>query len=82
MLSSLQSSKEIAIDIEHNSYRSYAGFICLMQISTREGGDWVVDCLVPAVRDVMEGLGVVFSDPGIVKVSDDVLWEEGKADFG
>lgn len=39
-----------------------------MQISTRDGGDWVIDCLVPGVREMMPELGVVFSNPEIVKV--------------
>jgi len=27
-----QKVKEIAIDLEHHSYRSYQGFTCLMQV--------------------------------------------------
>ncbi|KIK81701.1 hypothetical protein PAXRUDRAFT_35796 [Paxillus rubicundulus Ve08.2h10] len=41
---------ELAIDLEHHSYRSYRGFLALMQISTREA-DFVVDLLVPDVRE-------------------------------
>jgi len=65
MLSKLKKAIEIAVDLEHHSYRSYAGFLCLMQISSREQ-DWVVDLL--AVRDEVETLNEVFTDPTIVKV--------------
>jgi exosome complex exonuclease RRP6 len=68
MLASLLKAKEIAVDLEHNSYRTYAGFVCLMQISTRDGGDWIIDCLVPSIREMMIELGEVFSNPEIVKV--------------
>lgn len=65
MLSKLKQATEIAVDLEHHSYRSYAGFLCLMQISNRER-DWVVDLL--AIRDEVEALNEVFTDPTIVKV--------------
>ncbi|KAF8184172.1 hypothetical protein BJ912DRAFT_975089 [Pholiota molesta] len=75
MLAKLKRAKEIAVDLEHHSYRSYAGFLCLMQISDRDE-DWVVDLL--AVRDEMEALNEVFTDPDIVKVfhgaESDVVW--------
>ena len=29
------SGSEIAVDVEHHDYRSYRGFVCLIQISTR-----------------------------------------------
>jgi exosome complex exonuclease RRP6 len=37
LLTHLQSPevKELAVDLEHHSYRTYRGFLCLMQISTR-----------------------------------------------
>ena len=65
MLSKLRKATEIAVDLEHHSYRSYSGFLCLMQISDREE-DWIIDLL--AVRDEVESLNEVFTDPGIVKV--------------
>jgi exosome complex exonuclease RRP6 len=75
MLGKLKKAKEIAVDLEHHSYRSYAGFLCLMQISDRDE-DWVVDLL--AVRDEMEALNEVFTDPDIVKVfhgaESDIVW--------
>ena len=65
MLSKLRRATEIAVDLEHHSYRSYSGFLCLMQISDREE-DWIIDLL--AVRDVVESLNEVFTNPAIVKV--------------
>ncbi|CCM05603.1 uncharacterized protein FIBRA_07831 [Fibroporia radiculosa] len=75
MLDKLRSAREIAVDLEHHSYRTYSGFVCLMQISTRDE-DWVVDAL--AVRDEMEALNEVLTDPAIVKVlhgaESDIIW--------
>ena len=36
MRKALAAASEIAIDLEQHSYRTYRGFVCLMQISTRE----------------------------------------------
>jgi exosome complex exonuclease RRP6 len=71
MVSKLKHAKEIAVDLEHHDYRSYRGMVCLMQVSTREE-DWIVDCLVPELREAIggeDGLGDVLSDPKIIKVS-------------
>lgn len=68
LLDKLRQSEEIAIDLEHHSYRSYYGFVCLMQISTRNE-DFVVDCLIPEVRGSLEALNEVFTDPAKVKAS-------------
>jgi exosome complex exonuclease RRP6 len=65
MLTKLKNAPEIAVDLEHHSYRSYAGFLCLMQISDKDQ-DWVIDLL--AVRDDVETLNEVFTDPAVVKV--------------
>ena len=65
MLAKLRQAKEIAVDLEHHSYRSYAGFVCLIQLSTRQE-DWIVDTLV--VREELAELNEVFTDPEIVKV--------------
>lgn len=65
MLAKLKNATEIAVDLEHHSYRSYSGFLCLLQISDRSE-DWVVDLL--AVREEAESLNEVFTDPNIVKV--------------
>lgn len=68
MLEKLRQSEEVAIDLEYHSYRSYYGFVCLMQISNREE-DWVVDCLMPEVRASLEDLNEIFTNPNIIKVS-------------
>ena len=65
MLEKLRGAAEIAVDLEHHSYRTFGGFVCLMQLSTRDE-DFVVDPL--AVRDEMEELNEVFTDPNIIKV--------------
>ena len=66
MLEKLRVCQEIAVDLEHHSYRSYYGFLCLMQISTREE-DFIVDTL--QLRDELEELNEVFTDPNITKVA-------------
>lgn len=65
MLKELYNYKEIAIDLEHHSYRSFMGITCLMQISTRDK-DYLVDTL--ALRDKLFILNEVFTKPTIVKV--------------
>jgi exosome complex exonuclease RRP6 len=75
MLNKLRTAKEIAVDLEYHSYRSYSGFLCLVQISTREE-DFVVDAI--ALRDELEVLNEVFTDSKIVKVlhgaDSDIVW--------
>lgn len=65
MLDELKRAKEIAVDLEHHSDRSFIGFVCLMQISTREK-DWIIDTL--KLRGELMVLNEVFADPRIVKV--------------
>jgi exosome complex exonuclease RRP6 len=64
LIDKLRESREIAIDLEYHSYRSYTGFVCLMQISTRDE-DWILDPF--ALRDELEDLNEVFTNPNIVK---------------
>ncbi|XP_046669774.1 exosome component 10 [Homalodisca vitripennis] len=75
MLKDLHSQKEIAVDLEHHSYRSFQGFTCLMQISTREK-DYIIDTL--ELRHKLYVLNEVFTNPKIVKVfhgaDSDVQW--------
>ncbi|KAG0704825.1 ribonuclease H-like domain-containing protein [Suillus ampliporus] len=78
MATTLKAAKEIAVDLEHHSYRTYRGFLCLMQISTRQE-DFIIDLLVPGVRDSISNvLGEIFADPEIVKVfhgaESDIVW--------
>lgn len=81
MCEELKMAKEVAIDLEHHSFRSFQGFTCLMQISTRST-DYIVDTL--ELRAELGILNEVFADPKIVKVLHgadmDVLWLQ--RDFG
>ena len=81
MKACLSSAYEIAIDVEFHSHRSYCGFICLLQISTREE-DFLVDAL--ELRSYLHVLNDVFTDSQIAKVmhcaDSDVLWLQ--RDFG
>ncbi|XP_041986609.1 exosome component 10 isoform X2 [Aricia agestis] len=77
----LDSVNEIAVDLEHHSYRSYQGFTCLIQISTC-GGDFIIDAL--AVREHIHKLNHSFTDPRKLKIFHgaemDMLWLQ--RDFG
>jgi len=66
MLGKLRRVKEIAVDLEHHRHRSFNGFACLMQISTRND-DFIVDTLT--LREELEELNEIFTDPGILKVA-------------
>ncbi|XP_028170386.1 exosome component 10 [Ostrinia furnacalis] len=82
LVAHLGSVRELAVDLEHHSYRSYQGITCLIQISTDEGGDFIVDAL--AAREHVHKLNVIFTDPTKLKVfhgaESDVLWLQ--RDFG
>ena len=71
----LEGQDAFAIDLEQHSYRSFQGFVCLMQISTRSE-DFLIDTL--ELRQHMHILNSSFTHPKIVKVmhgSDcDILW--------
>ncbi|KAJ1976871.1 exosome nuclease subunit [Dimargaris cristalligena] len=81
LLAKLRQAPIIAVDLEYHSHRSFQGFTCLMQISTRTE-DFLVDTL--AVREHLQQLNEVFTDPKIVKVfhgaESDVKWLQ--QDFG
>lgn len=49
-----------------HSYRTYQGFTCLMQVSTRNA-DYIIDTL--ELRDKMQVLNEIFTDPAVVKVN-------------
>lgn len=73
----LLKAKEIAFDLEHHSTRSYLGFTCLMQVSTRDR-DWIVDTLALRTELREKKLGGVLADPSVVKVfhgaESDIVW--------
>lgn len=77
----LKNQKAFAVDLEHHSYRSFQGFTCLMQISTRDQ-DYIVDTL--DLRNKLHILNESFTDPKIVKIFHgagmDVEWLQ--RDFG
>lgn len=81
MLKRIRKVDEISVDLEHHDYRSFLGFTCLVQISTREE-DFVIDAL--RLRRQLNALNKVFLDGNIVKVfhgaRSDVQWLE--RDFG
>ena len=61
----LREVNEIAVDLEHHSYRTYQGFTCLVQISTRMK-DYVIDAL--ALREELYVLNEIFTNPKVIKV--------------
>jgi len=77
----LNAASEFSIDLEAHSYRSYRGFVCLMQISTREE-DFLIDTM--ELRASLHVLNDSFTNPRIAKVlhgaDSDVLWLQ--RDFG
>ena len=81
MVARLAQCSEIALDLEAHSYRSYRGFTCLMQISTRDE-DFLVDAI--ELRGSLQILNNVLTDPRITKVmhgaDSDILWLQ--RDFG
>jgi len=81
MIVKLQNVTEIAVDLEHHSYRSFIGFACLIQISTREE-DFLVDTI--ELRKELQVLNDIFANPAITKVfhgaENDIRWLQ--YDFG
>ncbi|KAK9718818.1 exosome nuclease subunit [Basidiobolus ranarum] len=65
MMQRLEGVKEIAVDLEHHSYRSFQGFVCLMQLSTRDE-DFIVDTI--ELRNSLHVLNKMFTDPTVIKV--------------
>ncbi|CAF1195051.1 unnamed protein product [Adineta steineri] len=81
MMDHIEIQSELAVDLEHHSYRSYQGFTCLMQISSRTE-DFLIDTLI--LRDELSVLNNVFTNPKIVKVFHGADWdiEWLQKDFG
>ena len=61
MVDKLEGATEIAVDLEHHSYRTFQGLTCLMQLSDREG-DYIIDVL--KLRHLIGPLlAPIFADP-------------------
>ncbi|CAG0902592.1 unnamed protein product [Darwinula stevensoni] len=75
LIEELRKCTEIAVDVEHHSYRTFQGLTCLIQISTRTK-DYLIDAL--ALRYDLQCLNEVFTHPKIVKVfhgaNQDIIW--------
>lgn len=75
--------QEIAIDLEAHSYRSFSGMICLIQISTKDGKDFLIDPF-PVWDLIHDALAPTLANPKVVKVfhgaDSDVAWLQ--RDFG
>lgn len=75
--------REIAIDLEAHSYRSFSGMICLIQISTKGGKDFLIDPF-PIWDHIHDALAPTLANPSIVKVfhgaDSDIAWLQ--RDFG
>jgi exosome complex exonuclease RRP6 len=65
LLQVLKNVEMFAVDLEHHSFRSFQGIVCLMQISTHEQ-DYLVDTL--ELHSELPLLNEVFTDPKILKV--------------
>eukprot|EP01095_Lingulamoeba_sp_RSL-Kostka_P016409 TRINITY_DN802_c2_g1_i1.p1 TRINITY_DN802_c2_g1~~TRINITY_DN802_c2_g1_i1.p1 ORF type:complete len:1015 (+),score=364.65 TRINITY_DN802_c2_g1_i1:90-3134(+) len=81
LVTKLAYEREIAVDLEQHGYRSFQGFVCLMQISTRNE-DFLIDTL--ELRSELQIMNEIFTDPKIVKVfhgsDSDIVWLQ--RDFG
>ncbi|KAK9762960.1 exosome nuclease subunit [Basidiobolus ranarum] len=65
MMEKLEGLQEIAVDLEHHSYRTYQGILCLMQLSTRDE-DFIIDTI--ELRNSLYILNKIFTDPKVIKV--------------
>eukprot|EP00977_Amphora_coffeiformis_P015985 scaffold4833_cov233-Amphora_coffeaeformis.AAC.20 len=77
----LRSAGEIAMDLEAHNYRSFAGFLCLMQISIRGKDQSVHSFLVDTLAlhgHLNAALADPLADPAIVKIfhgaDSDIAW--------
>ena len=81
LLLHLDAVTEVAVDLEHHDYRSFQGFTCLIQISTRTQ-DFIIDSL--SLRAHLHKLNKCLTDPRVVKVFHgaemDIVWLQ--RDFG
>ncbi|CAI5478797.1 unnamed protein product [Closterium sp. Yama58-4] len=66
MAEEIQGEREVAVDLENHNYRSFQGFLCVLQLSTRRK-DYVVDAISLRAH-IGHLLGPMFADTRIVKV--------------
>ncbi|CAI5993135.1 unnamed protein product [Closterium sp. NIES-64] len=66
MAEEIKAEREVAVDLENHNYRSFQGFLCVLQLSTRRK-DYVVDA-VSLRGHIGPILGPMFADTRIVKV--------------
>ena len=75
LIKKLRCAKEFSVDLEHHDYRSFQGFTCLIQISTRNE-DFLIDTI--KLRHELYRLNEAFTNPSIIKVFHgadmDVIW--------
>ena len=64
-LCELEKETELAVDLEHHSYRTFKGIACLMQILTRNK-DYILDTI--ALREDLHILNEVFTNPTILNI--------------
>lgn len=86
LVSALEEASVVAVDLEAHSHRSFAGIVCLMQMSVRTDNgisDFLIDTL-KLRSSVNAHLAPIFANPSIVKVMHgadyDVQWLQ--RDFG
>lgn len=75
LMTHLENKTQLAVDLEHHSYRTFQGITCLMQLSTREK-DFIIDTI--ALREDLHVLNEIFTNPKVVKVfhgaDSDIEW--------
>jgi exosome complex exonuclease RRP6 len=83
----LESVTQIAVDLEAHSYRSFAGLVCLMQITLADNNGGIQDYLIDTLalwHDIPSALAPTFANPNILKImhgaDSDVPWLQ--RDFG
>ena len=87
LVNKLELVTQMAVDLEAHSYRSFAGLVCLMQITINDvaGGsqDYLIDTLA-LFHDIPSALAPIFANPKILKImhgaDSDVVWLQ--RDFG
>jgi ribonuclease D len=65
LLSSLSSSRAIALDTESDSLHHHREKVCLIQVASDQGQAWLVD---PLAGLDLRPLGPLLADPGVAKV--------------